>query len=335
VKILFLAIVLLAGGGYTVYYAVDWYAALPTGWLLLRQDDGLHPATTELFRRYQQGDLSDTQKQRLFTRALEVVPLLELRRDPYPAGIPLSVKARYRLRMPKPACDYGWHVFEDSWIIRVDGAPVAESAESPALGPFAPGSTGFALSQTVPPMPPGAHEITVSASLSLRPISQVYRVDAPGIHTWNVSASARIVVENRPPSEYVRAVSTPVLTEQIEQAVNIDATPSLSRSEEPTVTVKYAGIPISIYGELLARPAGSGPFHALGPFVAFKDAGWGAEQTVSLASMPGAKDATHVDLRIEPSATIAVQYWHDEYYGEVIERFGIPVARRGGSRDER
>jgi len=331
-----LSLAVLAVGGYYAYRMVNWHRLMPTGLLLSLQGDEKDPATTELLRRHQAGQLSIAHTKGMFAQAMEVVPLTVM--TPFPARVESRISLMHRIRLPGTMPGYQWWMRRDAWAIAVDGHVVSSSAQT---GPEAYQTSRLAspagLSLTLPGLEPGTHEVRVEQTLTLTTQAGSAGRPPTPLHTWRIASAATTVIEDRPAREYVKLVLTPELTAQLEAVVQIPGNVDFSPLWRYTVPYRTSpALPVAIVGELQARPSGDGPFHRLE--ILENEKGSGRARYLKLDSVPGIEGASHVDIRIVPDAPGVAEkaLWLGirQYYGGLIERFNVPVTHQPPSDGE-
>jgi hypothetical protein len=324
-----LAIVVLIGlagwYGWTHTNPVRWMPNWALLWLQRCHSDW---ATGMLGMRFQYDELTPQQAARMFEQVFVAQPALDVL-SPYPAGVASTarVKCSFPLGGPKV---WSWPLYVDESQILVDGVQVAHETR-PGLAGYGPFIDQIEFE--VPALAPGEHEITVTSVIAVRnPDLQGTGLTAAH-HTWNVESRGRVLVEDRAPATYVHFVSTPELELNIAALLRIPAERPPDRPLKPNeIGFAFENLPVAVVGELYARPSGDAEFKHLRPFLAFKEApGIMGTRTsgsgvINLTDVPGILGATHVDLRIVPSAEQALMLRITEVFGGTIERLRVPLS---------
>jgi hypothetical protein len=312
--------------GYYGYRAVNWPALAPTSVLLALQSAGTANISSELIRRYKAGKLSTQQAQQMFD-AMVGTPRLDLR-TPVPANIRHLGWFHPDLAIPGGSAAHGWHVFLDGWSSAIDGVAI-DSCPSTGAATTIDRRDEFSL--PIPGMDPGTHEVASTWLFALASSGQLNRTSAKILHTWKVSASATVVVTAESVGQFVRGVSSLGAIAAMRAALHIPSPRQLFRCQRGTIAYHSDGLPVAVTGELWVRPSGVGPYQRL-------HSGFYAKphthmSWIDVGTLSGAQTATHVDLRIVPSAALAFELGEDEYFGCVIEVDHVPVQQQAGPWD--
>ena len=200
VLVALVAVVATVIGGRFLYRAVNWVSLAPTSVLFVFQGDGKHPATIELFRRYDNGELDAQQVKRMFDGAVGT-PRLALRPSA-PEDVAFRDTFYPDLRIPGGTMAHNWVTFAHKLALTIDGDLVADGRAWRIS--WAGGSV--VIEVRIPPLPAGQHHVALECALSLvRDIATDRRsAKIQILHTWNLAASADVVVEDHPvaaPSE--------------------------------------------------------------------------------------------------------------------------------------
>ena len=323
-----LAVLLVAavlfGSGYYVWHRVNWIAFTPTSLLLTFQGDAYSRSAIELFRRYNAGELTADQARRMFDQA--VGPPSLVLRPSVPANAEFLGCLRPDFNIPGGGSyGQGWDVLKVDWAVAVDGHVVAQH-EGPGWSGFSTGND-LGIGQRIPPLEPGVHEITCSYTLILMPSKQVGRRNPKVLHTWRLTASATISVEDRPAEEFVTAVSSPELSATIRKNLHFPSSWSMFNAAGG-VPYDYKDLPVAVIGDVWARPSGEGSYQRIGEFHAQSVLGMG--EFIELHNLQGARGVTHLDIRIVPGAKLALRLGVDRYFADIIEVDHVPVFPRSG-----
>jgi hypothetical protein len=325
--IIVLSLLAIATAGYYGYRAVDWLALAPTSALLAFQSANTDGIAAELIRRYKASNLSTQQAQEMF-EAMVGTPSLDVRSSA-PANTPFLGWFRPDLAIPDGSAAHGWHVFLDSWAFAVDGRAIEHCPSAGAIAPIDRAS-GFSL--PIPGMEPGSHEIASTWVFALASGNQLNRNSAKILHTWRVTASATVVVAAESAEQFVQAISSRSTIAAMRTALHIPSTRQLFQGQRGTIAYYCDRLPVAVAGELWVRPSGPGPYERARPF----HAGSGTHASwIDVSRVSGVRNASHVDIRIVPSAGLAFELDEDRYFGCVIEVDHVPVQQQVGPWDPR
>ena len=250
-------ILLLLGGGYSVFQYVDWYPYAPTPVLLLCAETSLGEPPCELLARFDAGELTVEQGER-FAAAIQP---FELKIDsPWPVSVPPRCELR-QVIMPTPAKLTGRTPTllglppigpMEVWL---DGKLITTHEVSP-----------LALSSMVPPralgdlireqLPVGEHDVEFVHVL--RRSSTTSPLGNRGAMELRLPAAARVVIENRPPAAFMDGAWTENLSACVRE--RLSARVLSGREETPILALRSSGMPVALCAELWARPAGRGEY---------------------------------------------------------------------------
>lgn len=310
--------------GWTHTNPVRWMPNWALLWLQRCHSDW---ATGVLSMRFQYDELTPQQAARMFEQAFAAQPALDVL-SPYPAGVASSARLKCSFPLGGPKV-YSWPLYVDESRILVDGVQAAHETrpQFAGYGPFVD-----QIEFVLPALAPGEHEITVMCLIAARePDFLSSRVTAT-LHTWKVESRGRVLVEDRAPAAYVHFVLTPEVESKIAALLRIPAERPPDKPLKPNeIGFAFEDLPVAVVGELYARPSGDAEFQHVRPFLAFKEApgimgtrtsGSGVINLTDVASIQG---ATHVDLRIVPSAEQALMLRITAVFGGTIERLRVPL----------
>ena len=280
-------------------------------------------------RRYGMGGLTPAEVCRLVEQAL-VVGKLEAARDPYPAHVPVSVY----LSCSTSSLDFAGgvssgmakHDLRLAYVAYIDGRRSAEDAGRVWCDCLL---QSVRLEQAIadPPESLGAgrHELSMEVVVSLGPPSPAgYAQDRAALRSWTITRSTTIELEDQPVSHYVTPAESEDLARTVDAAFMVP--PRVTGSYGPGITYHVEMPPILVAGKICARASGHIKYTWVGDLLVRP--GTSFTTAAALDQVPGIRQATHVDLRIVPDAELAVQCrGAKEYYGRVIERLNVPLAR--------
>jgi hypothetical protein len=330
---LVIIVLLLGGTGYYLSQSGRWCRCLPTGILLTFQGDEHAPATIELFRRYAAGTMSPRHADRLLDQAMLPPTIDMLDSLPQECGTNLRFKTYLRVpgRFPSSAWLYEWSALDELSEFRVDNGPVVRAAGDGGgdatwrlLDPEAwrcyQGSVG-ALS-------PGQHALKWTKVFVLKRVPLDNPSAAVTLHKWTLTATKTITVDSRPPEAHVRPVASSALADEIKHRFQIP-------DPQPSVDVFAGGVPyrsdlrsIAVAGEAWWRPSGAGAYRRHGEL--YLPQGYSISTNFFWSPIGITTSQPCVDIRIVPSAKVAVQEGCREYFGDVIELLNVPVVVRNG-----
>ncbi len=317
----------VVGGGWWLYrhFTYEW---VPTWVALAFQSHNW--ASGLLSGRFQYGDLSEDQANRMFEQAFAHDAKLALK-SPYPARVEMPADLRCSLALGGPKV-WSWILEVESTAVRVDGVVVSESAQHWLAG-YAPFMETVSVS--IPGQAPGRHAIEVTLLIAVR--GPAFNGDAPGEpwHRWTVTATGDVVTQDRPPSDFVRVRYSRELAAGVERGLELPTT----RRNRPTgpaeIPYSFEELPIDVVGEVWARPSGDGDYLRVIEFFAFaRRPGIMGERregsgVIRLDKLPGIEHVSSVDICIftdtQEVAGLALQLGVTEYFGGCIERLNIPV----------
>lgn len=201
-----LAAFVFLAGGYALLRSNVWYRLLPTSLLLSHQGADDHPATVELFRRYVGGNLNAADAAQMLGQAVNKCTL-DIP-SATAAGTEVAIEATAYFQVPKhPRADREYQYLLRDFEIRCDGEVVGSSANADDMRRALKQRfrSGCHLSCSIPPPLSGEHEIEVRLTVWLNDVSLSVGKAVDGsalrgghrVHTWNVAAARRLVVEDR------------------------------------------------------------------------------------------------------------------------------------------
>ncbi len=322
---------LLFFGAHHAYYHLDWCSRLSGIWLLRLQARGVAQADAELKRRYRAGALSQEWKQQLFDQATRASVEGKAR---YPAGVDYfaHVYVHSALADLLPNCRF----YLRHHTILVDGRELTEHAETrdvasddPKRGHWIVGSHAFE---------PGEHEFAVRGVVTISSADRLDMIDTLAIHTGPFTASTRVMIEDRPPGEFVNPIDDAKSGRKLDNYLTLSGgyplddfnSPANTRERFPwmylrSVAIRYkSGGPAPLAGYMFVRPSDESEFEKFGHI--FMQPGktryWALPQTDRFTNVQS------VDVRIEPDPILALQSTSpadNRYYAAVIERRGVAV----------
>ena len=314
------------GAGYAVYRSVDWVKAAPT-WILLRSADRSARVDDELFSRYLRTELSAEQSQRMFAR-LQGQPMLELPAR-VPAGMTCRGWLRPGMRMPQAMIAAGWVIRQRDVRLLVDGQLMLEER---TWGAFSGSGVGIGID--IPPLSAGPHTLTMSVCHDLtRGYGRAYGDETvPAVYTWPpVVVTGSCAAEDRPPEEFVTPRYDAELASTIASGLQIPSRHGWALLRAWSVPVDCSGLSAEMVGIVWMRPSGTRRFHAGGPYHWPRLVGTGRE--IELPRTAPFDDAAFVDIRLIPSARVAVEHGVAEYFAGIVAIDHVPVQQGDGPWD--
>jgi hypothetical protein len=326
-------LLLLFVGLYGVYRYANWRRWMPNDIVLMFLDDRYGVWYREIERRYLAGDFSEEQTERIFRGAIQT-SFHNKTPNPYPVGIERTLRVTTRSSFPVYSWGFlnrGWTVWRDEWTVRVDGETimVLEAPDEPIP------DRGVEID--IRGLTPAPHRITVSGHAWLK---RSRSPDAAVPYVWPVSLSRMVRIEDRPVSEFVRPIRSSKLINDIEQRVTaLGQAPSVDHPGGHLRVNAGLGL-VPVAAEIWVRRSGSGPFHRLSrasstynpildvsrstlpPEAVWFDTVTGMQFEHPIRTLV---PATHIDVRLVPSAKIALAAGMKEYADYVIEWIGLPL----------
>ncbi len=214
---------------------------------------------------------------------------------------------------------------EGAWEVRVDDALLLASLPDsvdimvPSLGID---TGGWGMSWSVPPLPAGRHRIGVRQEFHLVSLEGT---SEKRIHTWNVSASGIVTIQDPPIDELYMPVLDEDVMRQVELAFNVSFEGEPNDPRTCALACRFQAPPVRIASSLWARVTGDDVFYPVLSYVSVRP-GESKRWIIRLHSVPGIESATHVDVRLIPfpmGADLIAE--NRRYYGGIIERLAVPL----------
>jgi len=234
-------------GGWYFCFCVQWERWLPTSALLRLQGDATNRMTRELMRRFSNGSLTGEETKRLFTQAIRKPDHLDLR-SPWPASVRIPVETSVRLELEGLHCYWSG----SARPLAVDGRR-PDNGWDDVDGDLRMGSSGSSgiFSILTEQLLPGYHELSLTVSWDVS-ISQ----PRPGYRLSGITstASGRLLVEDKPVTDYVKPVWSPQIARDLE--VKLRAVIIRGTDGYLSLRVQSAALPVNLAGRF-SFPMGS------------------------------------------------------------------------------
>ena len=308
--------------GFVLHSLRDGLPALyPTPLLLSWYGDGSDSVACELWHRYENGRLSESQERRALNLAFHTEGLYV--DCPYPTGAVLDANTYYSFDInlgriyPVARVDYG------SWEIRVDGEIIRSSPRDYSdefvrvLGSDSSSGHGW----KIPPLPAGNHKIDIRREFYLVSMKEK---NEQRVHTWTFSEQAFIVIED-PPIEglYAPALDDDI-ARQVEASFQMPAVDSKPNLPDHMLQIAFDKPPVFVSMSCWARVCGTEEYHPIA--TVYVPPGETRLTDLDWRKLPGYEKATHADIRLIPYPWGAAQFEQQRsYYGRTIERLNVPI----------
>ncbi len=296
--------------------------ALPNAALLRLQSDQNGWASREVFRRLLAEQLDEEEQERALQQAMSSAVILGL--DAVPVGMDTKVYLRVHLNLPD-SVPLTWEVIEKSDMLVVDGERVYglvgqpgnlawQAANSVATWRLREEDACWAYGRSIPRLPQGVHEVVWKKTFAL--------AGAPMEHSWDVEAVKTIVAVQGLPDDFVRAIIDPELASTVKTRISIPAVGSSRQVIRAAIPI-HVDEGVCLAGKIDGRISGTDEYYAIGELFCPPHLSVTTSIDCARAEFGG---ASSVDIRIRPSAAVAVRNGCFEYFGGTIyaEHVGLP-----------
>jgi len=231
--------------------------------------------------------------------------------------------------MPQAMIAAGWVIRQRDVRLLVDGQLMLEDK---TWGSYS--GTDVGIGFDISALPPGPHTLTLSVCHDLtRGYGRGYGDETvPAVYTWPpVVVTGSCAAEDRPPEEFVTPRYDRDLAGRIADGLQIPSRHEWGLLPAWNVPVDCSGLPVAMVGIAWMRPSGTRQFHAVGPY------GWphivGTGREIGLPRTAPFDSAAFVDIRLIPSARVAVEHGVAEYFAGIVAIDHVPVQRTDGPWD--